>query len=157
MLRCLQYRSLEDFDEALYQSCVHACALESDFASWPEGDNTIIGAKGKIGLCVIFLDERRISVWVLSTWLLCILVLAYARMLNMIGTTISGGQKARISLARAMYSSCDVVLLDDPLSALDTVVGNWAFQRAVCEMAKRSAVVMSTHQRQASSIVVHTY
>lgn len=69
-----------------------------------------------------------------------------------LGITISGGQKARISLARAMYAGCGVVLLDDPLSALDTVVGNWVFQHAVCEMAKRLAVVMSTHQQQARSI-----
>lgn len=35
------------------------------------------------------------------------------------GVNISGGQKARISLARAVYSEADVYLLDDPLSAVD--------------------------------------
>ena len=35
------------------------------------------------------------------------------------GVNISGGQKARISLARAVYSNADIVLLDDPLSAVD--------------------------------------
>ena len=42
------------------------------------------------------------------------------------GVNVSGGQKQRISLARAAYANTDVVLLDDPLSALDARVRPWA-------------------------------
>lgn len=35
------------------------------------------------------------------------------------GVTLSGGQRARISLARAVYSRADIILFDDPLSAVE--------------------------------------
>ena len=38
------------------------------------------------------------------------------------GVNISGGQKARIALARALYADADIYLLDDPLSAIDPAV-----------------------------------
>jgi ABC-type multidrug transport system ATPase subunit len=47
------------------------------------------------------------------------------------GMTISGGQKQRISIARALYSQADIVIFDDPLSAVDAHVGNKLFFEAV--------------------------
>ncbi len=45
------------------------------------------------------------------------------------GVTLSGGQKSRVSLARAVYRQADIYLLDDPLSAVDTVVAKHLFER----------------------------
>ena len=45
------------------------------------------------------------------------------------GVTLSGGQKARVNLARALYDDGDVFLLDDPLSAVDSEVGRHIFDK----------------------------
>ena len=62
------------------------------------------------------------------------------------GVTLSGGQKARIGLARALYREADVYLLDDPLSAVDTRVGRQIYQRAVKAFCGHAAVLLVTHQ-----------
>ncbi|KAI9843481.1 MAG: hypothetical protein M1837_006327 [Sclerophora amabilis] len=47
------------------------------------------------------------------------------------GITLSGGQKQRISLARALYSKCGHVFLDDCLSAVDSHTAKWIFDYCV--------------------------
>ena len=47
------------------------------------------------------------------------------------GVSLSGGQKARICLARACYARADVYLLDDPLSAVDAHVGRHIFDQVI--------------------------
>uniref|UniRef100_A0A182X2U3 Uncharacterized protein n=1 Tax=Anopheles quadriannulatus TaxID=34691 RepID=A0A182X2U3_ANOQN len=47
------------------------------------------------------------------------------------GVSLSGGQKARICLARAVYRQADVYLLDDPLSAVDAHVAKHLFELCI--------------------------
>ncbi|XP_033637853.1 ATP-binding cassette sub-family C member 9-like [Asterias rubens] len=66
------------------------------------------------------------------------------------GINISGGQKQRISVARAMYSDRDIILLDDPLSALDVHVGKHLFDNGIMNKLrkKKKTIVLVTHQLQ---------
>uniref|UniRef100_A0A9J7YYT7 ATP-binding cassette sub-family C member 5 n=1 Tax=Cyprinus carpio carpio TaxID=630221 RepID=A0A9J7YYT7_CYPCA len=64
------------------------------------------------------------------------------------GANLSGGQRQRVSLARALYSERPVLLLDDPLSAVDTRVGSHLFHSAIRRAAKSRTVIFVTHQLQ---------
>uniref|UniRef100_A0A7N9AYA3 ATP-binding cassette, sub-family C (CFTR/MRP), member 4 n=1 Tax=Mastacembelus armatus TaxID=205130 RepID=A0A7N9AYA3_9TELE len=64
------------------------------------------------------------------------------------GATLSGGQKARVNLARAVYQDADIYLLDDPLSAVDAEVGRHLFEQCICGLLKNKSRILVTHQLQ---------
>ncbi|XP_057563438.1 ATP-binding cassette sub-family C member 4-like [Hippopotamus amphibius kiboko] len=64
------------------------------------------------------------------------------------GNTLSGGQKARVSLARAVYQDADIYLLDDPLSAVDAEVSRHLFEQCICQALKEKITILVTHQLQ---------
>ena len=64
------------------------------------------------------------------------------------GVNISGGQRARIALARAVYSRADIYLLDDPLSAVDPAVANQIFEKCINGVLRNKARILVTHQLQ---------
>ena len=62
------------------------------------------------------------------------------------GVNLSGGQKARISLARALYSSAEVILMDDPLSAIDAPTAKHILDYAICgPLMKGRTRILVTH------------
>ncbi len=118
----------QEYDAAVYQKVVEVCALKRDLAIMPFGDRTLVGEKG---------------------------------------VSLSGGQRARINLARyafksktpktqpfvyhffrAVYRDADILLLDDPLSAVDAPVAKHIFERCILEYLSAKIRVLVTHQVQ---------
>ncbi|OAP56564.1 hypothetical protein AYL99_09743 [Fonsecaea erecta] len=63
------------------------------------------------------------------------------------GIGLSGGQKARVALARAVYSRAQILLLDDPLSALDQQTAEWIIKRCLCgNLMDGRIIVLVTHR-----------
>ncbi|KDR83121.1 hypothetical protein GALMADRAFT_263529 [Galerina marginata CBS 339.88] len=62
------------------------------------------------------------------------------------GLTLSGGQKARVTLARAIYSSAEIILLDDVLAALDVHTSAWIIDQCFRgDLVKGRTILLVTH------------
>ncbi|CAF3680029.1 unnamed protein product [Rotaria sordida] len=64
------------------------------------------------------------------------------------GVMLSGGQKARVNMARALYHDADIYLLDDPLSAVDTKVSKHLFDKSIKYYLRDKICILVTHQIQ---------
>ncbi|KAJ3116045.1 hypothetical protein HK100_001174, partial [Physocladia obscura] len=62
------------------------------------------------------------------------------------GINLSGGQKQRVNLARLLYCDSDIVLIDDPLSAVDAHVGAHLFTRCIKNALAGRTRILVTHQ-----------
>ena len=61
------------------------------------------------------------------------------------GNNISGGQRARIALARAIYKDADIYLFDDPISSVDTYISMKIFHQAIVNLLKDKTRIFVTH------------
>ena len=66
-------------------------------------------------------------------------------MINSSSAGLSGGQKARICLARCLYKDSDLYLFDDPFSSIDNNVSQAIFQNSFCNYLKKKAKVLVTN------------
>ncbi|CAF1069389.1 unnamed protein product [Adineta steineri] len=66
------------------------------------------------------------------------------------GANLSGGQRARLSLARALYIQADIYLLDDPISAVDNKVAEQIYEQCISPrgLLKNKTRLLVTHQTQ---------
>lgn len=62
------------------------------------------------------------------------------------GVNLSGGQRQRVSLARSVYYDADIVLMDDPLSAVDAHVGAHIFNECFMKHLKDKTLVVVMNQ-----------
>uniref|UniRef100_A0A671XBT6 Cystic fibrosis transmembrane conductance regulator n=1 Tax=Sparus aurata TaxID=8175 RepID=A0A671XBT6_SPAAU len=74
------------------------------------------------------------------------------------GVTLSGGQRARLGLARAVYKDADLYLLDAPFTHLDIVTEKEIFDKCVCKlMASKTRIVVTSkleHLKRADKILL---
>ena len=74
------------------------------------------------------------------------------------GVVLSGGQRARVSLARAVYAEGELYLLDDPLTAVDFKVANDIFRECIKGLLRQKTRLITSHQervmREADNIIV---
>ncbi|CAH3144522.1 unnamed protein product, partial [Pocillopora meandrina] len=63
------------------------------------------------------------------------------------GVALSGGQRARVSLGRAVYADADLYVLDDPLSAVDFKVGQHIFEKCLKELLGNKTRMMASHYK----------
>ncbi|XP_045432216.1 cystic fibrosis transmembrane conductance regulator isoform X3 [Pipistrellus kuhlii] len=74
------------------------------------------------------------------------------------GITLSGGQRARISLARAVYKDADLYLLDSPFGYLDVLTEKEIFESCVCKlMANKTRILVTSkmeHLKRADKILI---
>lgn len=61
------------------------------------------------------------------------------------GQTVSGGQRTRIALARCIYQDNEIMILDDPLSALDLKVADKIMSEGLCSELKHKTRIIATH------------
>ena len=69
------------------------------------------------------------------------------------GGNLSGGQRARVSLARCLYKDADLYLLDDPLASIDAKVGNNIFKEAFADYLKDKGRILITNELSNLSLV----
>lgn len=70
------------------------------------------------------------------------------------GVSISGGQKARLSLAKALYADSDIYLLNDPLSAVDSKVARQIYDRCLKKLRKSKLLSWSRINSDTCMIVI---
>ena len=74
------------------------------------------------------------------------------------GVILSGGQRARVSLARAVYADADIFLFDDPLSAVDVKVGQHIFEKCIKGLLGHKTRVLTSHEekhmKEADNVIV---
>ncbi|WVQ72250.1 hypothetical protein IAR50_001799 [Cryptococcus sp. DSM 104548] len=74
------------------------------------------------------------------------------------GINLSGGQKQRVNIARALYYNADIILFDDPLSAVDAHVGKALFEHAILPLRDQGkTVALVTHALHLLPQVDHIY
>lgn len=112
------------YNEEWFREVIRVCSLEHDLEVLPHGEQTEIGEKG-----INLSGGQKVRPLPLTT----------------IHELQPYSCQARVSLARAVYSNADIILLDDPLSAVDSYVGQSILNDCLLNgpLAKRTRILVT--------------
>ena len=125
-----------EFNQERYLKVVKGCCLVSDLNLLPEGEQSDTICQRPMH------PSKRLFAGGLPLWMM---QSGDATEIGERGVNLSGGQRQRLALARALYRSADVYLLDDPLSAVDSHVGRQIMD-FIIDWLKEKTVIMPCHQ-----------
>ncbi len=140
---CLDGKDLKTFDPEFLRDHISFMAQEPFLFSGTLGDNILMGEPFAGGSARDFLEP---------VIRLCALGGTIARMPKGLdtmvgerGVTLSGGQKQRVTLARTLVRPKPVILLDDPVSHLDTRTAEQVI-RGISQMNRDAVMIMVSHR-----------
>jgi len=140
---CLDEKDLKTFDPEFLRHHISFMAQEPFLFSGTLEDNILMGERFSGGNARDFLDQA-IHI--------CALEETIAQMPKGLGTlvgergvTLSGGQKQRVTMARTLVQPKPVILLDDPVSHLDTRTADRVI-RGISRMNRDAVMVMVSHR-----------
>ncbi|KAJ3146422.1 Multidrug resistance-associated protein 1 [Geranomyces michiganensis] len=137
-------KKMSDGGEATMYGTVAYCAQEPWIVSGTVEENILgLFSSGKTSA-----DARRAAELACLAQDLDILPSNLGTRVGEKGVSLSGGQRARVALARAIASDADILLLDDPLAALDARVGKVIFEDTLCGALRHKTRILVTHQLQ---------
>ncbi|EPY76693.1 multidrug resistance-associated protein 7 [Camelus ferus] len=148
------------FDARLYKEVLDACALNDDLSDWPPGfgpPRVSSFCTGPVGVVVSWCSTQQLEEpWASGTscplrdchqhYPIQILPAGDQTEVGEKGVTLSGGQRARIALARAVYQEKELYLLDDPLAAVDADVANHLLHRCILGVLSHTTRLLCTHR-----------
>ncbi|KAG7274975.1 hypothetical protein CRUP_001068, partial [Coryphaenoides rupestris] len=151
------------YDPALYQAVVEACALSDDLNEEEEEEEVEEALEEVLREEEEVVEEALEEVLEVAEALEEVLHLEVEVLLEEVlevevlprgdlsevgenGLTLSGGQKARLALARAVYMEKDIYLLDDPLAAVDGDVAQHLMQRCILGILRGKTRILCTHR-----------
>ena len=150
-MRKMSSDELKGLDHVLLQQDFtgHSPVTVTGTTGYVESQHWIQNGKLRENVCFgSEMDERKYVETILACQLETDISLMPAGDLTEIGEkgiNLSGGQKARLSLARAVYKRPDVIFMDDPISALDTQTRKKIFSEVFQGILKEKTRILVTH------------